>query len=147
MNNILFSSKTDLWETPKELFGSLQKEFIFDLDVCALPYNSKCLAFYDPNDDGLKQWWGVKNFWWCNPPFGRSVGRWVERGYFFHTLGFRGVMLLPARTDTKWFHDYIYKKDNIEIRFIKGRLKFGNAKYNAPFPCMLVIFWGKDGSK
>lgn len=135
---VMFSSKTELWETPKDLFDELDHEFHFTVDVCALPENAKCRTFYTPEVDGLsKKWAGTA---WCNPPYGRTVGEWVKKAHEEQKNGNTVVMLLPARTDTKWFHEYIYKQDGVEIRFIKGRLKFGGAKNPAPFPSMIVIF-------
>ena len=132
----MYSSKTDLWSTPQYLFDELNKEFNFTIDVCAIPENAKCQKFYTPDIDGLQQKWdGVC---WCNPPYGRSIGKWVEKSYEEYCKGNIIVMLLPARTDTKWFHNYIYGK--AEIRFIKGRLKFGNSKNSAPFPSMICIY-------
>lgn len=129
----MFSSKTDLWETPQAFFDALNEEFHFTLDVCAIPENAKCPDYYTPEQDGLSQpWHGVC---WCNPPYGRKVGKWVEKAA---TCGATVVMLLPARTDTKWFHDYIDKK--AEVRFVRGRLRFGGAPHAAPFPSMIVIF-------
>ena len=132
----MFSSKTDLWATPQDLFNEVDNEFHFDLDVCALPENAKCKRYFSPEMDGLKQdWTGVC---WCNPPYGREIGKWVEKAYNTSLNGYTVVMLLPARTDTKWFHNFIY---NIaEIRFLKGRLKFGNCNNSAPFPSMIVVF-------
>lgn len=128
-----YSSKTDLWETPQSFFDELNREFHFETDVCALPENAKCDKFYTPDQDGLKQdWSGVC---WCNPPYGRQIGKWVEKAAKSDATV---VMLLPARTDTKWFHDWVLPF--AEIRFVKGRLKFGGAEHNAPFPCMVVIF-------
>lgn len=125
---VMFSSKTDLWETPQE--------FHFNLDVCSLPESVKCTRYYTPKQDGLSQpWTGVC---WCNPPYGRKIGSWVRKGFFGAVNGTTVVMLLPTRTDTKWFHEYIYGK--AEVQFIKGRLKFGGNKDNAPFPSMVVIF-------
>ncbi len=129
----MFSSATDLWETPQNLFNELNKEFHFDVDVCALPENAKCRKFYSPEENGLSQKWGGNC--WCNPPYGRKIGEWVKKASESNATV---VMLLPARTDTKWFHEYILNK--AEIRFIKGRLKFGNSKNSAPFPSMIVIF-------
>ena len=134
---VMFSSKTDLWETPQDLFNRLDAEFGFDLDACALPQNAKCAAYYTTEQDGLSQPWdGVV---WCNPPYGRNIGKWVQKA---HEENRRNnnyiVMLLPARTDTRWFHDYILGKT--EIRFIRGRLKFGGSKNSAPFPSMVVVF-------
>ncbi len=129
----MFSRKTDLWETPQYFFDSLDAEFRFNLDVCALPENTKCANYYTPEQDGLLQPW--RGVCWCNPPYGRQIGKWVEKAAKSDATV---VMLLPARTDTEWFHQYIYGK--AEIRFIPGRLKFVGAKYNAPFPNMVVIF-------
>ena len=134
----MFSSKTDLWSTPQDLFDKLNNEFHFTLDVCANEYNHKCDNYYTKEQDGLSQpWFGTV---WCNPPYGREIGKWVYRALQSCVAGNTIVMLLPARTDTKWFHDYIYKRDNVEIRFIKGRLKFGDSKNSAPFPSMIVVF-------
>lgn len=133
MNDALFSHKTDLWETPQDFFDRLNDEFHFDLDVCALAENAKCERYFTPSTDGLKQkWTGTV---WCNPPYGRQIAKWVKKAAESDCTV---VMLIPARTDTGWFHDYIYGKT--EIRFLRGRLKFGGAKWNAPFPCMVVIW-------
>lgn len=139
---VIFSSKSEMWETPQDFFDSLDDEFHFTLDVCATRENAKCARFYTKEVDGLHQPWdGVV---WCNPPYGREIGKWVFTAAV--ASGVRGatvVMLLPARTDTRWFHEYIYQKDRVEIRFIRGRLKFGGSKNSAPFPSMVVIFRGK----
>lgn len=135
----LFTSNSDCWATPPEFFEKLNKEFHFDTDVCAMPENSKCPHYYSPEDDGLRQNW--TGSCWCNPPYGRQIGKWVEKAYMSSMLGATVVMLLPARTDTAWFHDYIYGK--AEIRFVRGRLKFVGAKSNAPFPSMVAVFRGK----
>lgn len=142
--DLMFSSNTDLWSTPQAFFDQLNVEFHFSLDVCALPENAKCETFYTPETDGLLQPWGGRV--WCNPPYGREIGSWVRRAYLSAKTGVAEVvvMLLPARTDTRWFHEYIYQK--AEIRFIKGRLKFGNSQNSAPFPSMVVVF-RKDGAK
>ena len=136
--DLMFSSKTDIWETPKDLFDTLNKEFNFTLDVCALPENAKCEKYYTPENNGLSQNWD--GIIWCNPPYGRQIGSWVRRALFASVAGNTVVMLLPARTDTRWFHEYIYNRKNVEIRFLKGRLRFGNAKNSAPFPSMVVVF-------
>lgn len=135
VNRVLFRSKSENWETPPHFFQALDEEFHFDLDVCALPENAKCSRYYTPEDDGLSQPWN--GTCWCNPPYGRSISAWVKKAAESETTV---VMLLPSRTDTKWFHEYIYGK--AEVRFIRGRLKFGGSKYNAPFPSMVVIFRG-----
>lgn len=133
MNRVHFLSKTDLWETPQQFFDALNEEFRFETDVCAIPENTKCEKFYTPEQDGLKQdWTGVC---WCNPPYGRQIGKWVEKAAKSSATV---VMLVPARTDTAWFHDWILPF--AAIRFVRGRLKFGGAKYNAPFPCMVCVF-------
>ena len=122
-------------ELPEPFFDELNQEFGFTLDACAVPDNAKCERYYTPEQDGLSQPWdGVV---WCNPPYGREVGKWVRRGLMASENGATVVMLLPARTDTKWFHDYIYGR--AEIRFIRGRLKFGGGN-SAPFPSMVVVF-------
>ena len=134
--DVMFSSKTDLWETPQEFFDKLNKEFGFTIDVCALPENAKCKEFYTPEQDGLIQPWN--GICWCNPPYGREIGKWVMKGLSARDAGNTVVMLLPARTDTKWFHDSILGK--AEIRFIRGRLKFGDGRNSAPFPSMVAVF-------
>lgn len=140
INKGLFSSNSDNWETPLDLFERLDQEFNFDLDVCANSLNKKCDKYYTLEENGLIQEW--KGNIWCNPPYGRNIGKWVKKAYESSLTGNLVVMLLPARTDTKWFHDYIYNKS--EIRFIKGRLKFSNSKLSAPFPSMIVILKGSD---
>ena len=131
--NLMFSSKTDLWETPQDLFNKYDAIYHFETDVCALSENAKCNRFFTPEMDGLKQeWTGVC---WCNPPYGRQIGRRVEKAVkSFATV----VMLLPARTDTKWFHDWCLPYGKIE--FLRGRLKFGGCENSAPFPSMVVVF-------
>ena len=133
----LYSSSTDEWETPQDLFNQLDGEFHFTLDVCATPQNTKCVKYFTKEQDGLTQDWQGETVW-CNPPYGKQIGDWMRRLYEFSTGGGTAVALVPARTDTRWFHDFVYKK--AEIRFIKGRIKFGTSKYNAPFPSMVVIY-------
>jgi site-specific DNA-methyltransferase (adenine-specific) len=134
MNKVLFSSCSVHWPTPEGLYKQLNEEFKFDFDPCPL------FAQFD----GLIVEWGMSSF--VNPPYGRQLYSWIQKGYEESCAGKRIVFLLPARTDTKWFHDYCLKAN--EVRFIKGRLKFGNAKNSAPFPSMIVVFDGKsDHSK
>ncbi|MEK6833214.1 MAG: DNA N-6-adenine-methyltransferase [Nanoarchaeota archaeon] len=136
LNQGLFSSKTDLWSTPQHLFNELNKEFNFTVDVCANKNNNKCNFFYSVDDDGLKQnWTGIC---WMNPPYGREIKKWIKKAYESGKNGTIVVGLLPSRTDTSWFHDFIYGK--AEIRFIRGRLKFGDGKNSAPFPSMIVVW-------
>jgi phage N-6-adenine-methyltransferase len=135
-NELMFSSKTDMWATPQKFFDKLHALFRFELDVCATQENAKCPNYFTENYDGLAQdWIGTV---WMNPPYGRDIGKWVAKAYKQSRLhGSTIVCLLPARTDTKWWHDYCVKG---EITFIKGRLKFGDAKNSAPFPSAIVIF-------
>ena len=139
INEGLFTSKTDNWATPQDFFDKIDKEFNFGLDVCADDNNTKVKHnYYTIEDDALKMNWNV-NFsgWkWMNPPYGRQIKEWVKKASEERKV----VALLPARTDTRYFHEYIYNQPNTEIRFIKGRLKFGDSKNSAPFPSMLVIF-------
>ena len=136
MNDVLWSHKSCEWSTPQELFDQLDAEFHFDIDVCATDENAKCQNYYTVKDDGLlKPWVGTV---WCNPPYGRAIGLWVRKASLAAASGSTVVMLLPARTDTKWFHDYVYGR--AEIRFVRGRIKFGGSKNAAPFPSMIVIF-------
>lgn len=136
MNKVLFSSNRMDWETPQDLFDKLDKEFHFDLDPCANDKNHKCSRYFTPEQDGLKQdWSGCTVF--CNPPYGREIGKWVEKCSNHDGVA---VMLIPARTDTRWFHKWIYNRADVEIRFIPGRLKFGAARNSAPFPSMVVVF-------
>lgn len=139
MNKGMFASKTDEWETPARFFDELNKEFKFELDVCALPSNAKVTRYYSPDEDALTQEW--KGVCWMNPPYGRQIGKWIEKAYRESQNGATVVCLLPSRTDTRWWHDYCMKG---EIRFIKGRLKFGGSKNSAPFPSAVVIF--REGS-
>ena len=147
MNPVHYSSKTPEWETPQGLFNELNKEFGFQLDVCASDDNWKCAEYFTKEQDGLSQNWRGR-VCWMNPPYGREIGKWVEKAYIEHdtpgeSYGLRPTVivgLLPARTDTRWFHKYIYNKPTVEIRFLKGRLKFGNSKNSAPFPSMIVVW-------
>lgn len=140
---VMFSSKKDDWETPQWLFDDLDSEFHFTLDPCANDLNHKCDKYFTKSEDGLSKCWKGETVF-CNPPYGREIGSWVKRCYLHSRVGEGiAVMLIPARTDTRWFHEFIYNKENVEIRFLKGRLKFGNAKNSAPFPSMIVVFKGK----
>lgn len=139
LNKALFSSAKEDWATPQDFFDRLNEEFHFDLDPCADAENAKCKEYFTKEQDGLSKDWGGHRVF-CNPPYGRtSTGDWVRKCYTEarkpNTLV---VALLPARTDTRFFHDYIYHK--AEIRFVRGRLKFGGCKDAAPFPSMVVIF-------
>ena len=135
---LMFSSKYDTWETPQWLFDELNDEFNFTLDVCADHNTNKCKNYFDLEKNGLKQEWS-NEICWMNPPYGKKIGQWIQKAHYEAQKGNTTIVaLLPARTDTKWFHDYIYNQH--EIRFLKGRLKFGKAINSAPFPSMIVIF-------
>ena len=131
-----YSSKSNEWATPQDFFNKLNKEFDFTLDPCATWANAKCDKYYTREVDGLSKSW-KNEIVFCNPPYGREIKRWVKKAYE-ESKHATIVMLIPARTDTSYFHDYIYNK--AEIRFIRGRLKFGDSKNSAPFPSMLVIY-------
>lgn len=132
--NIHFSSNSNEWATPQDFFDALDKEFNFTLDPCATKENAKCVKFYTQEDNGLIQSWD-NEIVFCNPPYGREIKHWVKKAS--EATGGVVVLLIPARTDTTYFHDYIYHK--AEIRFIRG-LKFGGHKNAAPFPSMVVVF-------
>jgi len=137
----IFSNNSDEWETPQDLFDELNEEFHFDLDPCCTAENHKCETYFTLENNGLTKNWGGYRVW-CNPPYS-EIDKWVEKAYREtrndNTLV---VLLIPSRTDTRYFHNYIYQRT--EIRFIKGRLKFGDSKNSAPFPSMLVIFRGAN---
>lgn len=134
--DLIFSSKTDLWTTPQSFFDEVNAVFGFETDLCALPENAKCEKYYTPDDDALtKDWHGVC---WMNPPYGRGINAWIAKAYASAKQNRATIVcLLPARTDTKWWHDYCA---NAEVSFLRGRLKFGGNKNNAPFPNALVVF-------
>jgi site-specific DNA-methyltransferase (adenine-specific) len=137
-NDVLFSSDKQDWETPQWLFDLLDDEYQFSLDPCATPENAKCWHYYTPKDNGLKRVWSGNV--WVNPPYD-SIVAWLERAVLqlkykrIETI----VFLIPARTDTKYWHKYVMKHA-CEIRFIEGRLRFVGAKGAAPFPSVIVIF-------
>lgn len=138
----LYSSASVEWETPQDLFDRLNAKYHFTLDVCATPENAKCKMFFTKEDDGLARKWTGERVW-CNPPYGRGVDQWVQRCGFAkqHAPDWApefAVMLLPARTDTRWWHDYVIPYGKVE--FLRGRLKFGGHKNSAPFPSAVVMF-------
>lgn len=139
LSKALFSSDSFEWATPDYLFNDLDKEFHFTLDPCSSDSNFKCVKHYTISDNGLlKDWCGERVF--CNPPYGRTISSWVKKCYLESLKPYTlVVMLLPVRTDTSWFHDFIYNKAR-DIRFIRGRLHFNNSVNSAPFPSMIVIF-------
>ena len=137
--NTLFSSKKNTWETPQWLFDELNEEFHFTLDPCATIDNHKCERYFTEEENGLEQNWEGETVF-CNPPYGnKETGLWTKKCYEESLKpNTTVVLLIPARTDRISFHDYIYGK--AEIRFLKGRLKFGNSNTPAPFPSMIVVF-------
>lgn len=146
MNDALLSSKKMDSCTPQDFFDKLNEEFHFVLDAAATEKSAKCNRFYTPETDGLKMPWSVESgSVFCNPPYGRMIGLWVRKAYEESRSGTKIVLLIPARTDTSYFHDYVYGK--AEIRFLRGRLRFeddnGNRYPPAPFPSMLVIYNGE----
>jgi site-specific DNA-methyltransferase (adenine-specific) len=135
---LMFSSESMEWTTPQAFFDELNREFNFTLDPASSENNHKCKKYYTMNDDGLQQnWQGEVVF--LNPPYGRTLRLWVEKAYIeSRKPNTTVVMLIPARTDTSYFHDFILNK--AEIRFLRGRLKFGGSKDSAPFPSMVVVY-------
>ncbi len=135
--SVHFSSATEMWATPQEFFDKYNEKFDFKTDVCASPENAKCTIFYTEQMDGLAQNW--QGCCWMNPPYGRAIKAWMRKAYESSLNGATVVCLVPARTDTAWWHDYAIKGD---IEFIRGRLKFGGHKNSAPFPSAVVVFEG-----
>jgi phage N-6-adenine-methyltransferase len=140
--SVHFRSDSHLWETPQALFDKLDAEFHFTVDVCALPDNAKCPRYYTPDQDGLQQDWSGE-ICWCNPPYGRVMGQWMQKAYDASKAGALVVCLIPARSDTRWWHDYVIPYAS-EIRPVKGRIKFVGARHSAPFPSAVVIFKSVD---
>lgn len=128
--NVHFMSERLDWQTPDAVYDKLDEEFKFDHDPCP--------ANWDGKVDGLTSEWGQSNF--VNPPYGRELTKWIEKGYNESRKGKTVVFLIPSRTDTKWWHNYCMEAD--EIRFIKGRLRFKGARNDAPFPSAIIIFRG-----
>ena len=137
LNKSLFTSNTDEWATPQWLFDELDAAYHFTLDPCATAENAKCAKYYTKEDDGLSKDWSDEAVF-MNPPYGREIGKWVQKAYEESHKGAIVVCLLPSRTDTRWFHDYVMKAQ--EIRFLKGRLKFVGGNNSAPFPSVIVVF-------
>jgi len=134
--DIHFSSETDEWPTPQDFFDGLNREFGFNLDVCATHENAKCDSYFTRDDNGLlKNWSG--SVLWMNPPYGRNIKQWMAKAHDAATNDRATVVcLVPSRTDTAWWHEYAMKH---EIRFVRGRLKFGEAADSAPFPSAVVV--------
>jgi phage N-6-adenine-methyltransferase len=146
--SVHFMSDSNEWETPQDFFDKLNEEFKFTLDPCATNHNAKCNKYYTKQDDGLLQDWGGERVF-MNPPYGREIGKWVKKAYQESLKGAIVVCLIPARTDTSYYHDYIFPY--AEIRFIRSRMKFKHQNQekadNAPFPSAIVIFDNKKQNK
>lgn len=138
VSKTLFSSTTNEWATPQDFYNILNKEFNFTLDPCATRQNAKCNKYFTIDDNGLEQDWS-NDIVFMNPPYGREIKNWVEKAYKESVKGAVVVCLIPARTDTRYWHDWIFNKAS-EIRFVKGRLKFGGEKNSAPFPSAVIVF-------
>lgn len=139
MNTVTLSSRKHDWETPKALFAALDAEFGFTLDAAASDDNAKCPAYFTSDDDGLTLPWTTNGVVFCNPPYGPGIGKWVKKAYEESLYRWATVVLLiPARTETSWWHSYVMEAT--EIRLIRGRLRFSGMKINAPFPSAVVVF-------
>lgn len=137
LNKALLTSQGDEWTTPQRFFESLDEKFHFTLDPCATSKNAKCQRYFTKAEDGLKQKWTGRVF--MNPPYGRQISKWVKKAFTEARANAELVVcLLPARTDTSWWHDFCLQG---EILFVRGRLRFGEAKNSAPFPSALVGFF------
>jgi hypothetical protein len=169
--NVHFSTGKDDWETPQELFAEYNNIYGFGLDACANEVNAKCNKYFSEGDcifgdtlglfeedqevdskfagkdcigiDGLKQSWDGYGSVWCNPPYSK-LKVWIKKAYEEHQKGVTVVMLLPARTDTIAWHEYIFSHKHVKVEFLRGRLKFSNSKNSAPFPSAIVVFDGKQ---
>lgn len=136
-----FSHNSDEWRTPKKLYEELNQEFHFDIDLASTDENALCKEHYTKEFPFNFSYQPHNKNIWCNPPYS-NIKQFMEYAQYLMELKNNVVMLIPSRTDTKWFHKYVYKKNNVEIRFIKGRLKFNDGVGSAPFPSMIVIFRG-----
>jgi phage N-6-adenine-methyltransferase len=136
-----FDAKTVEWETPLDFFKPLDDEFNFTLDVCATHENKKVNKYFTLEENGLIQSW-KDHTCWMNPPYGRTMQQWLEKAkYEADNFGVITVCLIPARTNTSWWHKICLKSS--EIRFVLGRPKFGNSTYGLPFPLAIIIFTSK----
>ena len=153
-SRVLFSKNSDLWETPAAVFRDLDDEFHFDLDAAALRESAKCGEYLGPDHedpkkrDALRCAWGQRGWRvWLNPPYSRCR-EFVAKAHEWSRRGRTVVCFIPSRTDTRWYHEYLWDAENhrfrpgVQIRFFKGRVKFGSSKNSAPFPSMAVVFEG-----
>ena len=135
------TSNREDWETPQSLFDALDAEHHFTLDPCSTHENAKCEKHYTKEDDGLSKSWGGEVVF-CNPPYGKEIGDWCAKCALEAIHGTEIVLLIPSRTDTRYFHDYLYRNPLARLEFIKGRLKFeqgGESLASAPFRSLLVF--------
>ena len=137
ISSALYSSRSEEWATPPRFFATLDTEFGFTLDPCATRRNAKCRNFHTRAENGLLQDW-VAHVVFCNPPYGRNIGEWAKKCYLASQAGATVVLLVHSRTDTRFFHDWIYGK--AELRFVRGRLKFGDGRQSAPFPSLVAVY-------
>lgn len=140
MNTVaIFSSARVNWSKPQSFFDQYNQKYPFNMAVCSWPDNAQCQLYFTPKDDGIKQ--TLEGVVWMNPPYGREISKWIVKAFQeANCIKSTVVSLLPARTDTRWFYNNIYYKCGVEIEFVKGRLKFGDAKNSTPFPSMVVVF-------
>ncbi len=143
IDNNSFKSKSHEYETPKEIFEPLQKEFNLQLDVCASDKNHKLDNYFTIEDDGLIKDWSKYGNFWMNPPFGRQIKKWVIKAYEESQKGVIGVLILPVRCNILWWHKYIIDT-KAEVRFLKGEIKFNNCKRGLWLPFAIVIFHGSQ---
>lgn len=144
IHDVLYSSANCEWETPPELYAELDRQYGFTLDVAASVKNHLCERYFTKESDGLAQSWRTTGAVWCNPPYGRDIIKWARKAYYESLGGQTIVMFLPARTDTRWFHEYVYPY--AEIVFLRGRQYFridGKMSGRAPFPSMIAIYNGR----
>ena len=143
---VMFSHLSDEWETPQALFDTLHDEFVFRLDAAASVHNTKCKRYFSRDEDALTaDWIGSV---WLNPPYSQCAD-FIAKAHSESLRGVTTVALLPSRTDTRWWHGYVWDKDRhmprngVEVRFLRGRLRFVGAKSSAPFPSVVVVFFGR----
>ncbi len=139
----LYSSKHDDWGTPQVLFDRLHEIYDFQLDAAASPRNAKCPRFFTTKDDALTKSWLEYQRIWLNPPYGRNIGDWMKKAFEESRRGALVVCLVHARTDTRWWHNWVESK--AQVTFLKGRLKFTRGEnseiaQSAPFPSVLVVY-------
>lgn len=127
------SARSD-WATPYKIFAALDREFHFMLDACATLESARCDRFLSAG--ALDCSWGAGPVW-LNPPYGRKIGEWIRKAWEESQRGVTVVCLLPARTDTSWWHNYCMRG---EIRFVRGRINFDSGRGRCPFPSSIVVF-------